>query len=76
MSKSKGHRVSIGPGAVAIYPVSAFTRVPNEALKDIWQVIGSTVEKNINRPLWMQYCAIYWEGLNHGSAAAQEREHG
>ena len=64
---------NIGPTTIEIYPVSAFSRVPVNA-EDLWRIIGPTVDYNIrNLPLWQVFTTCYWEGLQHGYAAAREQ---
>lgn len=64
--------VSIGPRSVPLYPVSAFSRFPPEIdMHAVWALIGPTVQRNANAPLWAQFCAAYLEGLNHGAAASE-----
>ncbi len=68
---------SIGPSVIPIYPVSAFSRLPaGIKAMELWQLVGPTVHHNINKPLWMQFVAVYFEGLNHGSAIERERLNG
>jgi hypothetical protein len=67
---------TIGPCAIPIYPVTAFTRIPNLDRYDAWRLVGPTVHRNINAPLWQQFMAVYLEGLNHGSAMERERING
>jgi hypothetical protein len=40
----------------------------------LWGIIGANVEGNMERgiPLWKQFCAVYLEGLDHGSAIQNE----
>jgi hypothetical protein len=38
-----------------------------------WELVGPTIERNIDRPLWMQFCVAYLEGLNHGAGAKREQ---
>ena len=73
MKKGLILRVSIGPCPVPLYPIGAFSRFPEGIdLDDVWRLVGPTVHRNINAPLWAQFCAIYLEGLNHGAAAVGE----
>lgn len=70
---SKDRRVSIGPCPVAMYPITVYSRISRSELETAWQLVGPTVERNIDRPLWMQLAVAYIEGLNHGSGAERER---
>lgn len=69
---SKDRRVSLGPGAVATYPITAYSSLSRADLVTAWQLVGPTVERNIDKPLWMQFAAAYVEGLNHGSGYERE----
>lgn len=69
---SKDRRVSFGPGPVSSYPYSAWSRLPRGVSESLWQLVGPTVQRNIDQPLWAQFCAVYFEGLNHGAGAARE----
>jgi hypothetical protein len=63
--------VGIGPCVVPIYPISAFTRFPADIdMHEVWRLVGPTVQRNITAPLWLQFCAIYLEGLRHGVAVS------
>lgn len=73
MGKGKDKRISLGPCPVPLYTYSAFTRMPRGVMEDLWRLVGPTVERNIDRPLWAQFCAAYYEGLNHGAGAERER---
>lgn len=67
--------VRIGPCQVLTYPIRAFTRFPADIdFTDVWRLVGPTVQRNMNAPLWAQFCAVYLEGLNHGAEAAREVE--
>ncbi len=66
--------VSIGPCVVPVYPFKAFSRFPPDIdFYDVWRVVGPTVQRNIGAPLWMQFCAVYLEGLNHAAGLMEER---
>ena len=69
---SKDRRVSLGPCPVPAYPYSAWSRLPRGSAETLWKLIGPTVERNIAGPLWAQFCAVYYEGLNHGAGMARE----
>jgi hypothetical protein len=71
----KEHMAQFGPCVLPNYPYSTFSRFPPEIdFKDVWRVVGPTVQRNINHaPLWVQFCTVYLEGLNHGAAAAAEQ---
>lgn len=70
MSKSM---VVMGPRTVPVYPVTAWTRYRIKA-DDVWQLVGPCVEKHGNHPLWKQFCAVYVEGLLHGSSLEKEKD--
>ena len=62
---------SIGPGVATAYPVSAWSPLPDVDMREVWQIVGGSVDKHMERlPLWKVFCAIYLEGLSHGAAAA------
>lgn len=62
--------VRLGPCVVPTYPMSAFSRFPPDInFTDVWRLVGPTVQRNMNAPLWVQFCSVYLEGLNHGSEA-------
>lgn len=65
--------MSFGPGPVPTYPISAFSRLPHGIAEELWKLVGPTVDRNINLPLWAQFVVVYYEGLNHGSGAERER---
>lgn len=70
----KDCRVAFGPTVVPYYPHTAFSSFPKDIkFWDVWKLVGPTVERNMNAPLWAQFCAIYLEGLNHGAGAERER---
>ena len=71
----KDRHVSVCPHPVTQYPNSAWSLVPSDVdFAQLWQVCGSTVEKHIDRlPMWKVYCALYFEGLVHGSEIERER---
>lgn len=72
--KATGSMVRIGPCVVPNYSVKAFSHFPsNIDFMDVWRLVGPTVERNINAPLWMQFCAIYLEGLNHAAGIMESR---
>ena len=69
--------VSLGPSVVPLYPVTAFSRFPRGiSFRDVWTLVGPTVDKNLNAPLWAQFCAVYLEGMNHALGAMRESNHG
>jgi hypothetical protein len=41
-------------------------------MENVWQLIGPTIERNINQPLWAQFCAIYLEGMAHAAGCAAD----
>jgi len=65
----------MGPVPVSQYPNSAWSRIPGDVkFNELWKVCGSTVEKHVDRlPQWQVYCAVYFEGLVHGSEIERER---
>lgn len=71
----KNRHVALGPIAVDSYPVSAWSKIPQEVkLEDIWMIVGPTVEKNLNQhALWKVFCSVYWEGLAHAVGALEEK---
>ena len=69
---SKPRRISIGPCPVETYPVSAYSPLRRAELETAWQLVGPTIERNIDKPLWAQFAAAYIEGLNHGSGIERE----
>lgn len=68
----KDRRVAFGPRTITAYSHKAFSHITREHLETAWQLVGPTIERNIDRPLWMQFAAAYYEGLNHGSAMERE----
>lgn len=70
---SKDRRVSLGPCPVSMYPITAFSSLKRSDLETAWQIVGPTIERNINAPLWAQFAAAYIEGLNHGAGIERER---
>ena len=75
MSRRRGPReisASFGPRTLTPYPISAFSKIPYKFLDDLWRLVGPTVNENHSRPLWEQFCAAYYEGLNHGANAMRE----
>ena len=71
-TKSDGRRVAFGPCLVPSYPYSAYSRLPRGTGETLWKLCGPTVERNLDQPLWAQFCAVYYEGLNHGAGMARE----
>lgn len=69
----KDRRVAFGPRTITAYPHSAFSHITREQLETAWQIVGPTIERNIDQPLWAQFAAAYFEGLNHGSAIEHDR---
>jgi hypothetical protein len=67
---------SIGPCAITQYPRKAWSRWPTGTdATEIWKICGSTVELHMkNLPLWMVFCAVYYEGLIHGSDLQKEMD--
>ena len=74
--KDKRVHVGIGP-LVPLVPVGDFTRLDGALCEDAWQLVGPSVERNLNTmrptPLWTIFAACYLEGLNHGAGAMRER---
>lgn len=67
--------VNIGPCVVPTYSLRSFSRFPRDIeMYAVWKLVGPTVQKNIGHPLWLQFCAVYLEGLNHGSEAVRTSE--
>lgn len=72
-AKKRVMRVELGPCTVPIVPVSSFSRIPEGIDRyALWRLIGPTVGRNIDKPLWLQFCAVYLEGLNHGAGLVEE----
>lgn len=67
MTNERTIRVSIGPCPVPLYPYSAFSRFEGIDFYQVWRLVGPTVDRNINAPLWAQFCAVYLEGMNHAA---------
>lgn len=66
--------VMIG-GFVPFVPRDDFTKIPVKALDDAWEIVGPSVEKNINNfPLHKVIAAAYLEGVNHGYGIAQRQQ--
>lgn len=62
------HRVSMGPCPVPLVPYSHFSRFPPGIdVHAVWKIIGPTVQRNMDKPMWLQFCAVYIEGLNHAA---------
>lgn len=62
--------VTLGPSAVAVVPVRDVTRLPgNLDSVALWRLIGPTVQRNLSRPLWQQFMAVYLQGIENGAAA-------
>ena len=62
--------VSIG-SAVESCARSDFSRMPaGISCEDLWQLIGPTIDMNLNRhPLWKVFCIAYFNGFEHGASA-------
>lgn len=58
---------------VELYPLKAWSRLPKDVkLEDLWQLVGSQVERHINHlPMWKVFALVYYEGLAHGSQTMQ-----
>jgi len=71
----KDRLISLAPIPATSYPLSAWERVPEGVdFAELWKICGSTVEKHIDvLPQWKVYCALYFEGLVHGSQIEQQR---
>lgn len=72
----KGRLVSLGPCAVPVVCVKQFSKLQmsRATLKEVWQLIGPSVEMNITRlPMWEVIAAAYLEGMNHGAGIVQEK---
>jgi len=77
MTKERTTRIGFGPCVVPVVPYSSFTRMPAGIdTFAMWRVIGPTVGRNIDRPLWLQFVAVYMEGLNHGAGVMEEMRNG
>lgn len=64
--------VIVGPSKVPLVPISDFTK-HWENLEDVWQVIGPTVDMNINRlPVWKLASICYLQGLENGYCLAND----
>lgn len=69
---------TIGPVAIDIYPLKAWTRWPEGInARDVWKLCGPTVEHHHDRlPLWQVFCAVYLEGLQHGAEIVRSQQEG
>lgn len=68
--------VSIGGSAIPNVPTKDFSAIPEKLLAGAWELVGPSVERNIQKhPLWKVIAAAYIEGVNHG-AGAIEAAHG
>lgn len=72
MAKDHTIPVALGPSVVPLYPVTAFSRFTGIDFREVWKLVGPTVNRNINAPLWAQFCATYLEGLNHGAGTVRD----
>lgn len=71
----KPRYVSMGPNPVALVPISQFSRVKVSDLKAVWEIIGPTVDRNLNsKPLWIVIATAYIEGINHGYGLAVDEQ--
>ena len=70
------HFVTFGP-PIPVVPTKDFTKMgfKHEELKRLWEIIGPSVERNMNAevPMWQIITMAYLEGLNHGSGLERER---
>ena len=68
------HFVTIGP-PIEMVPVSHFSKTPPGVLEGCWQIVGPSVNTNMQRreELWSIFAACYWEGLSHGVAILQQQ---
>jgi hypothetical protein len=75
--KSSQTFCAIGP-LVPTATISQFSKIDNEIIELAWQIVGPSVEKNLNsfKPihLWKIFAACYAEGVQHGLQLAKERE--
>jgi hypothetical protein len=63
---------TIGPCAIALVPVSKFSKLKGAQLCDAWEIVGPSAQKNLeSSPLWAVIAAAYLEGLNHGASHEQ-----
>ena len=61
------HFASMGAPPIPVVPCKDFDRLPHLMLKDAWQLIGPSVDRNIEKiPIWQVIAAAYIEGMNHG----------
>lgn len=68
MTKERVQRVGFGPCVVPVVPYSSFSRFPPGLdTYGVWRIIGPTVQRNLDAPLWLQFCAVYLEGMNHAA---------
>lgn len=74
-SKVKRQHVAIGPPVPLVsYPSFTKFRMTEKQLKDMWDIIGPTVERNMtgNVPLWHTFTMCYVQGLENGSSLAYQ----
>lgn len=57
---------------VTSYPYKSWEKIPEGiSLEDVWQLVGPQVDRHMkDMPLWKVFCAVYFEGLAHGSQGA------
>ena len=68
-----------GPKEIKIIPRKEFKTIrPHTAqLADIWEIIGPSVELNLDRlPLWKVITMAYIEGCYHGQQLAEDTKNG
>lgn len=66
-------RVTLGPD-VPLVPYAHFSKLPGSIVREAWQVVGPSVERNLTKrhALWTIFAACYLEGLAHGAGIARE----
>jgi hypothetical protein len=74
MVKGEGS-VRLGPCAVPRLPYKDFSaaKISRDEEYGLWRIIGPTVERNLNQPLWRQFVIVYMQGIQNGAAAMRER---
>lgn len=43
-------------------------RLPKSAYEDAWSIVGPTIHRNHDRPVWQLLAIAYLQGLQHGAA--------
>jgi hypothetical protein len=74
MNYKRAHFVHLGPQSPMV-PFGDFNKVrlSDEQLREAWTIVGPTVEKNANLPLWELLTVVYLDGLQIGYGIAEKR---